>query len=87
MNRVHPTDLFAPINHSEGAGAYFLARREHAFLLKCEGLTYQQIAVRLGLKHKDMIGHIVHAGAEDLQWGMRKAKFRFRAEPTDEAAE
>lgn len=50
---------------------YYAAHREHAFLLRCEGLKYREIAARMGVR----IGRarqLTHSGAADLRRAMAR---------------
>lgn len=60
---------------------YWLARREHAYVLWLEGLTLREIGPRLGISHeraRQMIWQFKRAFARSL---MRK-RFRFEVEVT-----
>lgn len=59
--------------------AYWAARREHALLLRCEGLSYREIGARFGV-HAWTASILVKRGARDLQKAMRKTHFRIEGE-------
>ena len=52
------------------------ARREHAFLLRCEGLTYQQIGERLGMHTRNSSRIMVYKFGRELARALRKTKFK-----------
>lgn len=50
------------------------ARDEHAMLLRCEGLTYQQISEHFGLTSREYARVLVWQGAKRLNHAMQKVK-------------
>ena len=54
--------------------AWTLARREHALLLRCEGLKQSEIAKRLGVTSA-MAGQLVGDGKKLLRKAMRHTKY------------
>ena len=55
--------------------AYFMARDEHAFLLRCEGLTIRQISARIE-GGSSGVARMIFRGAYRLNRAMRKTRFR-----------
>lgn len=55
---------------------YWLARREHAFLLRCEGLLLREIGERLGTGTESARQDILRF-ARVLHYHMRRCKFRW----------
>ncbi len=53
------------------------ARREHAFLLRCEGLTYAKIADALGFKDRTRAMTMVRQFAKEMNRAIRKAKLQY----------
>jgi DNA-directed RNA polymerase specialized sigma24 family protein len=53
---------------------YWEACRIHAWLLRAEGLTYKQIAVRFGLS-KDRVHQMVWKQSRQMAWALRRCKF------------
>ena len=56
-------------------GAYWRAQREHALLLRCEGLTYQRVGKRMGVA-ASTAQILVKGGAQSLRWAMRRCRFK-----------
>ena len=54
--------------------AYSIAREEHAFLLRCEGLTHKQISARI--EGGSYVAPMIFRGAYRLNRAIRKARFR-----------
>ena len=54
---------------------YHRARREHALLLRCEGLTLRQIGARFGVSH-ETARRLVDNGACELQRALRHSRLR-----------
>lgn len=72
--RIHPTKIWCGPG-SEGIGAYWVARVEHALMLRCEGMSLDEIATRLGCG-KTQAGHLVRHASLNFNWALRRAKFR-----------
>lgn len=64
-------------NSTGETGIYWLARDEHALLLRCEGLTYQEIGRRIGLTDHGSVKVKVRYGAEALNRALHRAHFKF----------
>ncbi len=64
--------LYLDLPHEE-RHEYVLARREHAFLLRCENITYQKISERLGLSRGHVEVSVKHF-ARKLAHAMRRTK-------------
>lgn len=55
---------------------YEKARREHAFLMRCEGETLKQIGNRLGVGYK-RVGTLIDTHTRHMRYAMRDTKFRW----------
>lgn len=51
------------------------ARKEHAMLLRCEGLSFGQVAKRLGVS-RARAAVMSENAAQKLNWAMRRTKLR-----------
>jgi len=59
---------------------YVQARREHAWLLRAEGLTLQQIGDRLGGLGREGVRQIIHKFSRRVQRATRKTRFKILKE-------
>lgn len=57
------------------------ATKDHVMFLRCEGLSYVEIARRLGVT-KSRVGQIAHETAQQWQKNLRHAKFRLEPAST-----
>jgi hypothetical protein len=55
---------------------YYEARREYAFMLRCEGLTYKKIGERLGISHH-RTSQLVWGFAKRLAQAMKQTRVTF----------
>jgi hypothetical protein len=51
-----------------------MARKEHAFLLRCEGLTHREIGERLGIHRSSAHAQVCNYSYK-LNWAMQRTKF------------
>lgn len=73
MNRYQPIRMLG------------LAREEHALLLRCEGLMFREIGVRLGVS-VERARHLVFYGARRLTRASIKCRVTIVPRKSDEAA-
>jgi hypothetical protein len=53
-----------------------LARREHAFMLRCERLTFREMGLRLGVR-AEAANSLFQLFVGDMNRAMRRTKLRF----------
>jgi len=53
---------------------YAVAKEEHAFLLRCEGLKYREIGEHFGGLSRERVRQLVCRGARRLQHAMKRTK-------------
>jgi hypothetical protein len=56
-----------------------LARREHAFLCRCEGETYKQIGKRLGVGPNRAM-HLTNDFSRIMSWAIRRASYEIKTD-------
>ena len=72
-----PRKLQVVVGKARTADQYFWGRREHAWLLRCEGMTLRQIGLRLGVgpqRARDLIwifARRVRKAASHTKWELR----------------
>ena len=66
--------------HDELFHAYSNARRDHAFLLRCEGLTLQQIGSRIGVT-RETARQMVDRTGRKMAKALHKTRWTFDASP------
>lgn len=80
-NKTQPEDTpWQAFNAEKYDRLYREAHYVHAFLLRCEGLSFREVGLHFGVTGSQAMG-LVYKGARRMQRAMRRTTFHFL--PTD----